>query len=106
MCYIYYFLNCVTALTCPISHLCFNYLLQSKVSLIPHDGAAEISRDTVGYAFDVMNVHQTPKIQQFIWIHTTIKNKHKNKTKQKQRKRQKQFCHMKCNHVYGSFRQI
>lgn len=106
MCYIYYFLNCVTALTCPISHLCFNYLLQSKVSLIPHDGAAEISRDTVGYAFDVMNVHQTPKIQQFIWIHTTIKNKHKNKTKQKQRKRQKQFCHMKCNHVYSSFRQI
>lgn len=51
------------------SPLCFNrliYLLQSKLSLIPHGGAAGISGDTVGYASNIMNAHQTSKIQQLI----------------------------------------
>lgn len=98
MCYIYHSLNCVTAtnyvygepaLTCPIFHLCvltaLSICLQSKLSLIPHGGAAEISQDTVGYAYDVINVHQTAKLQQLIRIYTTIK-KTKNKITKAEKK--------------------
>lgn len=59
-------------LTCPILHLRVS-TLTIQMLLIPLGGAAGILWDSVGSASRVMNAHQTPKIQQLIWIYTIIK---------------------------------